>query len=143
MGEFSNFLSLYLQNFGFFDQLVWLLGILAVLYQGWAWWNSREVKANRGPDFDEKFLQLKLGARFANLAIDGLPLIGLLGTIAALLLTFASMTDGVALGEIIPKFAPGLTSTCSGLLWAVVNLVFFNLLLQPKLQEFSAIHDQD
>lgn len=69
--------------------------------------------------------------RLATLAIDGFPLLGLLGTVASLLVTFAGMKGPQLSTNIIADFAPGLTSTVSGLICSIANLVVFHLLLVP------------
>lgn len=58
-------------------------------------------------------------------AADWFPLLGLFGTVAAILQTFAAigMQDNVPQREIIRLYAPALTATGSGLLMAFVNLI--------------------
>jgi len=50
------------------------------------------------------------------------PLLGLIGTVAAIMLTFSSVTDKMEPVEIIRKYAPALTATGSGLFMALVNI---------------------
>lgn len=61
-----------------------------------------------------------------------LPLLGLLGTVVALLNTFLgidSAPDGsVSIPELIRDFAPALTTTASGIIFVLINL-FLNALL--------------
>jgi hypothetical protein len=77
--------------------------------------------------------------RVATLAIDGFPLLGLLGTVASLLVTFAGMKSSQAPTNIISDFAPGLTSTVSGLIGSITNLAFFQLGLVPSV---AKLHGQ-
>jgi len=60
----------------------------------------------------------------ANLAqaAEWFPLLGLLGTVAAILQTFSSMTGQVTPQAIIEKYAPAITATGSGLFAALLNI---------------------
>ncbi|MDR0390472.1 MAG: MotA/TolQ/ExbB proton channel family protein [Planctomycetaceae bacterium] len=55
-----------------------------------------------------------------------LPVLGLIGTVAAMLNTFdafsATRSGGVDIGVIVNKFAPAMTTTLSGLIMVVINL---------------------
>ena len=58
-------------------------------------------------------------------AAEWFPLLGLIGTVAAILQTFSSITPGVdadAAGH-HPKYAPAITATGSGLFMALVNIL--------------------
>lgn len=58
-------------------------------------------------------------------AAEWFPLLGLIGTVAAILQTFGSITPGSnpTPSEIIRKYAPAITATGSGLFMALVNLL--------------------
>ncbi len=58
-------------------------------------------------------------------AAEWFPLLGLIGTVAAILQTFSSITPGVnpTPQEIIRKYAPAITATGSGLFMALVNIL--------------------
>jgi hypothetical protein len=56
-------------------------------------------------------------------AAEWFPLMGLLGTVAAILQTFSSITGTVTPQEIISKYAPAITATGSGLFMALVNIL--------------------
>ena len=56
-------------------------------------------------------------------AAEWFPLLGLLGTVAAILQTFSSITGTVTPKEIITKYAPAITATGSGLFMALVNIL--------------------
>ena len=58
-------------------------------------------------------------------AAEWFPLLGLIGTVAAILQTFGSITPGVnpTPQEIIRKYAPAITATGSGLFMALVNIL--------------------
>ena len=79
--------------------------------------------------------------RLASFAVDLFPLLGLLGTVAALLVTFAGM-GGPRIGtNVIASFAPGLTSTITGLLAAIGNMFVFQMWLVPTVGQHTAADD--
>ncbi len=51
------------------------------------------------------------------------PLLGLIGTVAAILQTFSSITPGSTPQDIIKKYAPAITATGSGLFMALINIL--------------------
>jgi hypothetical protein len=51
------------------------------------------------------------------------PLLGLIGTVAAILQTFSSITGPTPQAKIIQMYAPALTATGSGLLMALLNIL--------------------
>ena len=53
----------------------------------------------------------------------GAHLCGLLGTVAAILQTFSSITGTITPQEIIRKYAPAITATGSGLFMALMNIL--------------------
>ena len=67
-----------------------------------------------------------------------LPVLGLMGTVMAMLNTFAvfdaSMEEGVNLASVVQRFAPAMTTTLSGLFMVALNLPLNQLLymLTPK-----------
>ena len=58
-------------------------------------------------------------------AAEWFPLLGLIGTVAAILQTFGSITPGSSPtpSEIIHRYAPAITATGSGLFMALVNIL--------------------
>lgn len=57
-------------------------------------------------------------------AAEWFPLLGLLGTVAAILQTFSSINSPVVTPqEIIKKYAPAITATGSGLFMALMNIL--------------------
>ena len=74
----------------------------------------------RGPGFDER-----PDAWLTHLAqaAEWFPLLGLLGTVAGILQTFAGTTGSVTPAEVIRNYAPAITATGSGLLMALVNIL--------------------
>lgn len=77
----------------------------------------------RGDDFDER------SDRWLNhlaTAAEWFPLLGLIGTVAAILQTFSSIgtsAEAVQPSEIIRKYAPAITATGSGLFMALMNIL--------------------
>src|SRR5438874_12707486 len=73
----------------------------------------------RGTGFDERsdsFLSSLAQAA------EWFPLLGLLGTVAAILQTFSSMTETVTPRQIIRSYSPAITATGSGLFMALINI---------------------
>ena len=58
-------------------------------------------------------------------AAEWFPLLGLIGTVAAILQTFSAFAPGVnpSPAEIIRKYAPAITATGSGLFMALINIL--------------------
>jgi hypothetical protein len=81
---------------------------------------ARQALTWRGTDFDRRAdgWLAQLGQ-----AAEWFPLLGLLGTVAAILQTFGSMTGAVTPQLIISKYAPAITATGSGLFMALVNIL--------------------
>jgi hypothetical protein len=126
--------GLYLQHFNVFDAAILILGFTVLVVQVKAFASSKALNTTRGPIYDNQLKQLTSAIRYGTLAVDGLPLLGLLGTVGALLVTFAGMGDETASAAMIANFAPGLTSTVSGLIFAIANLLALNLGLIPAYQ---------
>ena len=56
-------------------------------------------------------------------AAEWFPLLGLIGTVAAILQTFSSIKPGVTPPEIIRTYAPAITATGGGLYMAFINIL--------------------
>ena len=134
----GQFIGIYLRHFGFWDGLIAALGSSVLAYQIFMWHQSRTVRLpNQGPTHDQFRIRFVWTMRIATLAVDGLPLLGLLGTVTALLVTFAGM-GGVKLDtNIVASFAPGLTSTITGIFFALANLAVLSLMVQPIATRFK------
>jgi hypothetical protein len=139
MSELIKPIILYQKNFGIFDYAIVIVGLLVCIRQLIIYSQLKNgIQARQGPKYDQSRNQLVSTMRLATLAIDGLPLLGLLGTVGALLVTFAGTGSGGKLANnVIADFAPGLTSTISGIIFAMVNLVIFQILLQPLASHFK------
>ena len=56
-------------------------------------------------------------------AAEWFPLLGLIGTVAAILQTFSSIKPGVTPQDIIHTYAPAITATGGGLYMAFINIL--------------------
>lgn len=74
----------------------------------------------RGSGFDERVDSWlnRLGQ-----AAEWFPLLGLLGTVAAILQTFSAIEGPTAQEKIIQLYAPAMTATASGLFMALMNIL--------------------
>ena len=98
----------------------WLiLGLGAILFFTQMSLSWRALKW-RGHSFDER--PDRWLTHLAQ-AAEWFPLLGLLGTVAAILQTFSSVAPGVTPHEIIRKYAPAITATGSGLFMALINIL--------------------
>jgi hypothetical protein len=101
------------------DQLILAFGCGLFVVQLFVAWRALRW---RGLNFDERF-----DPWLSNLAqaAEWFPLLGLIGTVAGIMQTFDSFKgkDQVAQAEVISKYAPAITATCSGLLMALINIL--------------------
>jgi hypothetical protein len=107
----------YLRELNWLDRLILALGGTLFLVQlGLAWRALRW----RGTGFDER-----PDPWLTNLAqaAEWFPLLGLIGTVAGIMQTFASVTGPMSPAQIIRSYAPALTATASGLLMALLNIL--------------------
>lgn len=103
------------------DWVILLIGFMLFISQTWLaftalHWND---PANRFEERGDKWIS-HLGQ-----AAEWFPLLGLIGTVAAILQTFSSITPGTnpTPQEIIRKYAPAITATGSGLFMALINIL--------------------
>jgi hypothetical protein len=101
------------------DWLIIALGLTLFAVQSWLSWRALKWV---GPGFDER--PDKWLAHTAQ-AAEWFPLLGLIGTVAAILQTFGSITPGTSPTpqDIIRKYAPAITATGSGLFMALLNIL--------------------
>lgn len=103
------------------DWVILALGSTLFLAQTVFAWLALRWRA-AAADFDERadrwLTHLAQGAEW-------FPLLGLIGTVAAILQTFSSITPGSnpTPQDIIKKYAPAITATGSGLFMALVNIL--------------------
>lgn len=110
----------YLRNMSPLDRLIVALGVVLFCLQTMLAWRALQWNGtgfNQGPD---RWL--------SNLAqaAEWFPLLGLIGTVASIMQTFAAFGDTkeiVTQKEIISKYAPAITATCSGLFMALINIL--------------------
>lgn len=116
----------YWNNLSVFDWGIIIYGIL--LFLGhivlfFAHCTSDKIWANQG---------IKVRQEILLMLSELLPLLGLLGTVLALLYTFQgieTVSDGnIDIGQIIRNFAPALTTTASGIICLIPNLLLNALL---------------
>ncbi len=103
------------------DWVILGLGGVLFLAQTWLSWRAMQWKDARG-GFDETVDDwLSHTARGA----EWFPLLGLIGTVAAILETFSTFGPGSkpAAEEIIQKYGPAITATGSGLFMAFLNIL--------------------
>jgi hypothetical protein len=104
------------------DWLILGLGTLLFVSQVILAWRALRW---RGDDFDERADRWL--THLAS-AAEWFPLLGLIGTVAAILQTFssigaASTPEGTMPREIIRRYAPAITATGSGLFMALMNIL--------------------
>ena len=101
------------------DWLILGLGAVLFAFQITLAWRALQW---RGDNFDER--PDRWLSHLAQ-AAEWFPLLGLLGTVAAILQTFSSIQPGVQpqAGEIIKRYAPAITATGSGLFMALINIL--------------------
>ncbi len=99
------------------DVLILALGCTLFVFQIVLAWRALRW---RGPGFDER-----PDPWLSHLAqaAEWFPLLGLLGTVAGILQTFAGTTGSVTPAEVIRNYAPAITATGSGLLMALLNIL--------------------
>src|SRR5262245_9395229 len=101
------------------DWLILALGALLFFLQTILAWQALRW---RGEGFDER--PDRWLSSLAQ-AAEWFPLLGLLGTVAAILQTFSSIPTGgtITPGEVIRRYAPAITATGSGLFLALLNIL--------------------
>lgn len=111
-------MSGYLDSMGWFDRLIIGLGFLTVLVQ--LIFYIMYVLKIKGFDknANEWFDWLVL-------FFDLFPLMGLLGTVNGMLDTFKEFKENMDITSMMAKFAPALTSTVSGIIALILNLIVF------------------
>ncbi|QVL33094.1 MotA/TolQ/ExbB proton channel family protein [Telmatocola sphagniphila] len=100
------------------DWLILSLGAILFLVQISLSWKALRWKEHNFDESADRWLN-----HLAQ-AAEWFPLLGLLGTVAAILQTFNSINGPVVTPqEIIRKYAPAITATGSGLLMALLNIL--------------------
>jgi Mn2+/Fe2+ NRAMP family transporter len=110
----------YFSHFTRLDAFIVVLGVVLFVVQTVMAWQAMRW---RGRGFDET-----PDRWLSNLmqAAEWFPLLGLIGTVAGIMQTFAGFDNGgdvVSQQEVIARYASAITATCSGLFMALVNLL--------------------
>jgi len=128
----------YIEHFSWLDILIWLLGGTVFLCQAAAIVLLRTgvLSSSKPVHLDTLKPRYHLIGRLSSVAVDALPLLGLLGTVAALLVTFTGMAGGPVTSSVVADFAPGLTTTISGLVTALLNLICLQLVYVPTMRNY-------
>ncbi len=99
------------------DWLILALGAVLFLLQTVLSWRALQWQGEGFNERPDRWL-----SQLAQ-AAEWFPLLGLLGTVAAILQTFSTITGQVTPQEIIRKYAPAITATGSGLFMALLNIL--------------------
>ena len=109
--------TFYLEHLTTLDWFILGLGAILFVVQILLAWRAMQW---RGLSFDER-----PDGWLSNLAqaAEWFPLLGLIGTVAGILQTFAGINGSMEPAEIINRYAPAITATGSGLLMALLNIL--------------------
>jgi len=99
------------------DWLILALGTLLFLLQTILAWQALRWRGEAFDDRPDRWLTALAQAA------EWFPLLGLLGTVAAILQTFSSIHGGITPEEVIRKYSPAITATGSGLFMALLNIL--------------------
>jgi|GEM_PF-6674470 len=125
----------YFTNLGFLDFIILTLGSGVA---GFALYGTRQLSTNhtlnkRGAEEGRKrWLAIQ---RVMTVITDIFPLLGLLGTALAILNTFLSLSGPIDPSSVVANFAPGLTTTISGIFCAIVNTLLLQIYFNPALEK--------
>jgi hypothetical protein len=109
--------TFYYEHLTPLDGLILTLGTVLFFFQTILAWRALRW---RDKSFDER---PDLWLSHLAQAAEWFPLLGLIGTVAGILQTFAGIDRPVPPGEIIRLYAPAITATGSGLLMALLNIL--------------------
>ena len=130
-------ISAYLQNLSGLDFLIFLIGGGIAVFSGIGIWRlNRKGRALDPRELELMRARYQVLLRFGNVGTDLLPLLGLLGTALAILNTFFGLSGTPDSSEIVANFAPALTTTVSGIGFAIVNTFLIQGFLVPAYQQF-------
>ena len=99
---------------------------------------------------DKEFAQMRKGNKLLETVIAISPLLGLLGTVTGLILTFSNLKIGGAMSSGSTTKAAGgvgeaLISTATGMIVAIIALVFFRVFVTLQIKQaeyFSEVGDE-
>ena len=96
-----------------------------ILGVGFTLFGTQTVLCFRALRWQETDFDVRSDRWLTNLsqAAEWFPLLGLIGTVAAILQTFSSIKPGVTPQDIIHTYAPAITATGGGLYMAFINIL--------------------
>jgi biopolymer transport protein ExbB len=90
---------------------------------------------------DKEFIEMSRGNQFLETVVGLGPLVGLLGTVTGLILTFSSLDIGNVAGTDTGKAAVGISeallTTAGGMIVAIIALVFYRLFTSLQKQQMD------
>jgi hypothetical protein len=126
----------YFHHLSFLDYTIIVVGLIIFLL---ACHGTRNLKRTGPPGTRTEQVRFKnlwvARQRIMTVITDLLPLAGLLGTALAILNTFLALGGSTDPSHIIPNFAPGLTTTISGIGFAMVNSFVLQAYFNPALEQ--------
>jgi hypothetical protein len=113
----QNAMLFFWDHIGAMEELILGLGALLFVLQMVFCWRALQWQ---GTGFDAGS-----GQWVSNLAqaAEWFPMLGLIGTVAGILLTFSSIRANTPQHEIIQNYAPAITATGAGLFMALINMM--------------------
>jgi hypothetical protein len=109
--------NFYVENMSPMDLVIVGLGAFMFTFQMVLSWLALRWRSN---NFDER---VDPWLNRMGLAAEWFPLLGLLGTVAAILQTFSEIKGPTPQEKIIELYAPAITATGSGLFMALLNIL--------------------
>ena len=113
--------------------LICVFGLGALLAQMVGWWLTQKLEHRDRRAAHRRERWLRCADRSAVFVIDGLPLLGILGTVLAMQNSFGLVAEG-ATADVARSFAPAFTTTFWALLFALLNMGTYHLLFHPHIQ---------
>lgn len=125
----------YFTSAGWPDVFILLLGVFvaAVAIYGTKTLSRSHAFSKR--EQEEAKRRWSVAQRWMTVFTDLFPLFGLLGTTLAILHTFLSLNGPIDPSSVMSNFAPGLTTTVSGIFCAVVNTILLQLEFNPAFEK--------
>lgn len=126
----------YLTHLGLLDVFIILLGLSIGIFAIHGTWHLGRQGNALSPK-ERVLLQARWASLLRTLSVltDILPLLGLLGTAFAILNTFLGLGGSINSADIIANFAPGLTTTISGIGFAIINTIIIQTGLSPAFEK--------
>ena len=126
-------LAHYFKHLSSLDYLIWIVGITVATFALYGWNRLSKEGSQRSKQKEEVKQTWTTIQRILTVITDMFPLAGLLGTALAILNTFLNLKGPVDSSSVIADFAPGLTTTISGIACALLNTILIQLFLAPAM----------